>query len=164
MRRTTFLISFAAALAAAYAVSPGARADIVGVTGAANTTSSGTPPAGGTRIIQLGENVLENEKIETSASGNVQVLFVDKTTLNIGPNSSLVIDHFVYDAKAGTGQVALSLGKGVLRVVGGFATHTRRRHDRDPGRVDRASRRHRDHRISRPERAFAPFWAMAISR
>ena len=51
-------------------------------------------------------------------------LFVDKTTLNIGPNSSLVIDHFVYDPKAGTGQVALSLGKGVLRVVGGFATHT----------------------------------------
>ena len=68
--------------------------------------------------------MLENEKIETSASGSVQVLFVDKTTLNIGPNSSLVIDHFVYDAKAGTGQVALSLGKGVLRVVGGFATHT----------------------------------------
>ena len=145
MRRTTLPVLFAAI----FAVSPWARADVVGVTGAANIDLLGHPARRRhadhpTRR----ERAPENEKIETSASGNVQVLFVDKTTLNIGPNSSLVIDRFVYDPKAGTGQVALSLGKGVLRVVGGFATHTGA-HDRDPGRVNRPARRHRDHRVSR---------------
>ena len=54
----------------------------------------------------------------------MQVLFIDKTTLNVGPNSNLVIDRFVYNPVTNRGEVALGLGKGVLRVVGGFATHT----------------------------------------
>ena len=54
----------------------------------------------------------------------MQVLFIDKTTLNVGPNSSLVIDRFVYNPATTNGQLALSLSKGVLRVVGGVATHS----------------------------------------
>ncbi len=61
--------------------------------------------------------------IETAATGSVQVLFIDKTTLNIGPNSTLVVDRFVYNPATTKGEVALSLSKGVLRLVGGFATH-----------------------------------------
>ncbi len=32
-----------------------------------------------------------------SATGSVQLVFIDKTTLNIGPNSTLVIEKFVFD-------------------------------------------------------------------
>ncbi len=99
-------------------------ADPVGTAGAANIRSSGTPPGGASRVIEIGAKLVQNEKIETSASGSVQVLFIDKTTLDIGPNSTLVIDKYVFDAEAGKGELAVSLGKGVLRVVGGAATHS----------------------------------------
>ncbi|MBV8765980.1 MAG: FecR domain-containing protein [Hyphomicrobiales bacterium] len=100
------------------------RADPVGTAGAANVLSSGTPPGGSMRVIEMGSRVVSDEKIDTSPSGSVQLVFVDKTTLDIGPNSSIVIDKFVFDPQAGHGEMAVSLGKGVLRVVGGQATHT----------------------------------------
>ena len=101
-----------------------ARADTVGTAGAVNTVASGTLPAGPTRVLEIGAQVVSNEKIQTTASGSVQVLFIDKTTLNVGPNSTLVIDRFVYNPATTNGQLALSLGKGVVRVVGGVATHS----------------------------------------
>ena len=75
-------------------------------------------------MIEIGAQVVENEKIQTTATGSVQVLFIDKTTLNVGPNSTLVIDRFVYNPATTKGELALSLGKGVIRVVGGVATHS----------------------------------------
>ncbi len=129
MRRTPSLsLLFAAvplgAVLAVSAISAAARADTVGTAGAVNTTSSGTPPGAPTRVIELGAQVVENEKIQTTGSGSVQVLFIDKTTLNVGPNSSLVIDRFVYNPATTKGALAISLSKGVLRVVGGIATHS----------------------------------------
>ncbi len=101
-----------------------ASADPVGTAGAANVRSSGTPPGESMRVIEMGARVVSDEKIDTSPSGSVQLVFIDKTTLDIGPNSSIVIDKFVYDPQAARGEMAVSLGKGVLRVVGGQATHT----------------------------------------
>ena len=126
MRRTRSLPLLLAALplGAVLALSAPACADTVGTAGAVNTTSSGTPPGGATRVIEIGTQVVENEKIQTTGTGSVQVLFIDKTTLNVGPNSTLVIDRFVYNPVTTKGQLALSLGKGVLRVVGGVATHS----------------------------------------
>jgi hypothetical protein len=126
MRRTRSLpLLFAALpLGAVIALSAAARADTVGTAGAVNTTSSGTAPGTPTRVIEIGTQVVENEKIQTTATGSVQVLFIDKTTLNVGPNSTLVIDRFVYNPATTKGELALSLGKGVMRVVGGVATHS----------------------------------------
>src|ERR1700722_15367857 len=120
MRRTRSLpLLFAVLpLSAVLALSAAARADTVG------TATSGTAPGASTRVIEIGAQVVENEKIQTTASGSVQVLFIDKTTLNVGPNSTLVIDRFVYNPATTKGELALSLGKGVMRVVGGVATHS----------------------------------------
>jgi hypothetical protein len=115
---------FAALPLSAFLALSGAYADTVGTAGAANTTSSGTQPGAPTRVIEIGAQIVENEKIQTTASGSVQVLFIDKTTLNVGPNSTLVIDRFVYNPATTKGELALSLGKGVMRVVGGVATHS----------------------------------------
>jgi hypothetical protein len=115
---------FAAVPLSAFLVLSGAHADTVGTAGAVNTTSSGSAPGAPTRVIEIGAQVVENEKIQTTASGSVQVLFIDKTTLNVGPNSTLVIDRFVYNPATTRGELALSLGKGVIRVVGGVATHS----------------------------------------
>ncbi len=126
MRRTPSfpLLLAATLLAAVLTISVAARADTVGTAAAVNTTSSGTPPGAPTRVIEIGTQLVENEKIQTTGTGSVQVLFIDKTTLNVGPNSSLVIDRFVYNPATTKGELALSLGKGVLRVVGGVATHS----------------------------------------
>jgi hypothetical protein len=49
----------------------------------------------------LGAGGRWNEKIQTTGTGSVQVLFIDKTTLNVGPNSTLLIDRFVFNPAAG---------------------------------------------------------------
>ena len=104
---------------------PGAAdAASVGTAGAANTRSTGTPPGGGSRVIEIGAQVVSNERIVTSNTGSVQIVFIDKTTLNIGPNAELVIDRFVFNPATAQGEMALSLTKGALRLVGGQATHT----------------------------------------
>ena len=54
----------------------------------------------------------------------MQLLFVDKTSMTIGPNSDLTIDEYVYDPNAGSGKLAATLGKGALRFVGGQISHT----------------------------------------
>ena len=123
-RRSLPLLFAALPLGAVLALSAAANADTVGTAGAVNTTSSGTAPGAPARVIEIGAQVVVNEKIQTTATGSVQVLFIDKTTLNVGPNSTLVIDRFVYNPATTKGELALSLGKGVMRVVGGVATHS----------------------------------------
>jgi FecR protein len=100
-----------------------ANAQDVGTAAAVNTLSQSTPPGGNIRVLQIGARVVHNERIQTSASGTVQLLFIDKTTLSVGPNSNLVIDNFVYDPATGTGQMVTSLTKGALRFVGGQLSH-----------------------------------------
>ena len=67
--------------------------------------------------------IVHNEQIKTTDMGSVQLLFVDRTTLDIGPNSDLVIDNFIYEPAAGAGEISASLAKGALRFVGGQISH-----------------------------------------
>jgi FecR protein len=99
------------------------KAQEVGTAAAVNTLSQGTPPGGGVQVLRIGAWVLHNERIQTSATGTVQLLFIDKTTLSVGPNSTLVIDKFVYNPATGTGQMVTTLTKGALRFVGGQLSH-----------------------------------------
>ena len=96
-----------------------ALAQTVGTTGAVNPASTGTPPGGSTRTLNIGSDVVFKERIQTTASGALQVLFVDRSALNIGANSDITIDEFVYNPNAGTGSFVASLAKGSLRFVGG---------------------------------------------
>ena len=107
-----------ALLALALAPQPG-RAQEVGAAGAVNPAARGTPPARPTRVLELGARVIHKERIQTTGGGSVQLIFLDKSTLNIGPNSDVVIDEFVYDPNRGAGKMAVSMTKGVLRFVGG---------------------------------------------
>src|SRR4051812_19317 len=95
-----------------------------GVTAAVNPQAVGTAPGSGVRTIVLGEDVVTNEKIDTTGDGLVQILLADGTTFTVGPNSSLTIDKFVYDPDANTAQVTASLAKGVFRFIGGRAAQT----------------------------------------
>lgn len=75
------------------------------------------------RTIALGSSIAHKAHIQTGAGGSVQLLFVDKTSMTIGPNSDLRIDEYVYDPAGNTGKLAATLGKGALRFVGGQISH-----------------------------------------
>src|SRR5271166_1164494 len=91
----------------------------VGVSSAVNPEATGIPPGAAPRRLVLGQDVVFNERITTEAGGQTQILFVDESSMTIGPNSDMVIDEFVYDPASGTGKLAASLTRGVFRFVGG---------------------------------------------
>jgi hypothetical protein len=91
----------------------------VGVNSAVNPEARGTPPGGTTRRLVIGQPVVYNEHITTSTTGQTQLLFLDESSMTIGPNSDLMVDQFVYDPKSGTGKLAMSATRGLLRYVGG---------------------------------------------
>jgi trimeric autotransporter adhesin len=91
----------------------------VGVDSAVNPAAMGVPPGGLPRRLVLGQDVVFNERITTEVAGQTQILFVDESTLSVGPNANLLIDQFVYNPNAGTGRLVASLARGVFRFVGG---------------------------------------------
>src|SRR5215510_7785971 len=113
-------LTFAAAVVALTAAVPdGTVAQTVGTAGAVNPQAQG-----GDRVLQVGSSIIFRERISTSSSGSTQIIFVDKTTLSVGPNSNILIDEFVYNPNAGSGQMTVTLTKGAMRMVGGSVSHT----------------------------------------
>jgi len=96
-----------------------AQAETVGVTAAVNQDARSVVAGSGPRTIELGDNVVFNQRIDTDANGLVQILLADGTAFTVGPNSSLTIDSFVYDPAANTASVAASVTKGFVRFIGG---------------------------------------------
>ena len=86
---------------------------------AVNPTTTGRPQGGRDRVIVVRDNMLHNERIDTSDQGRTQLLFIDSTALTIGPNSSVVLDEFVYDPNTKVGKLPFSATKGLFRLVGG---------------------------------------------
>ena len=95
-----------------------AQAQQVGTASAVNPAATANM-----KTISIGQSIAHKERIQTKASGSVQLLFLDKTSMTIGPNSDLTIDEYVYDPQANTGKLAATLGKGALRFVGGQISH-----------------------------------------
>ncbi len=91
----------------------------VGVNSAVNTNANGTPPGGTTRRLVIGQEVVHNEDIKTDGNGQTQILFLDGSSVSVGPNADLLIDDFVYDPATGTGKMTLTAVRGAMRFVGG---------------------------------------------
>lgn len=90
-----------------------------GVTGNLNPQVEGQLSGEEARVLFVGSDVYRNEVIRTGDKGVVHLMFLDQSSLTVGPNSELVIDRFVYDPDSGAGELSLSAARGVLRFVGG---------------------------------------------
>ena len=90
-----------------------------GVASAVNPDAVTEPPQQTKRTLVVGHNVVFDEKITTGPLGQAQLLMLDQSGLTIAPNSELVIDKFVYDPDKKTGEMAMSLSRGLMRFVGG---------------------------------------------
>ena len=117
-RKTMAVLLASAALATVPAV-----AQEVGTATAVNPLSHGAAPGAGLVALTVGARIVHKERIETTSSGTVQLLFLDKSTLSIGPNANLLIDEFVFNPSTGTGHMVTSLAQGAFRYVGGMVSH-----------------------------------------
>lgn len=110
------------ALAGIVAADGVAEAQQVGTAAAVNPAAQARGSSGA-RTIVIGQSIAHRERIQTTSAGSVQLLFLDKTSMTIGPNSDLAIDEYVYDPGSNTGKLAATLTKGVMRFVGGQISH-----------------------------------------
>lgn len=109
----------AAALLATLASWPvSGQAAGIGVTAAAQNQVVGVQN-GTTRALAAGADVFQDELIRTGAQSMAQLLFLDETSLSIGPLSEVKLDHFVFDPSGGPGSVVLSTTKGAFRFITG---------------------------------------------
>ncbi len=71
------------------------------------------------RHIQLLDDIYHNELIQTGDESATEFVFLDETRLALGPNSSLVLDRFVYDPEPGKASFVMTATAGVFRFVSG---------------------------------------------
>ena len=116
------IITIAAVLAVVTAAAAQSR---VGVTSASSGGPLGKPPAGNERVLHVGVDVQANELVTTGAADRAHLLFLDGSSLTVGPNARLTIDRFVYDPNRKSGELAISASQGVLRFVGGKISKTK---------------------------------------
>ncbi|MCP4328052.1 MAG: hypothetical protein GY791_06400 [Alphaproteobacteria bacterium] len=124
MMTRSHLTRSASAIVLALCIAAPVGAKEIGTTAAVNPATYGTPPDAGRRTLLLGADVVFKEAVETEGRGQTQILFLDESTLTIGPNSKIVLDEFVYDPAAADGTLSISMAQGVLRYVGGKISKT----------------------------------------
>jgi hypothetical protein len=96
----------------------------VGVTSAADGDPLGKPPNANERVLRIGIDIQANELVTTGATDRAHLVFLDGSSLTVGPNAQLTIDKFVFDPSTKTGALAVSASKGVFRLVGGKISKT----------------------------------------
>jgi len=71
-----------------------------------------------TIAVAKGTVIEQNDTVETK-NGKLKIVFKDDTQVSVTEHSSLLIDDFVYDPKAGTGKLGLKAASGTVRYVSG---------------------------------------------
>ncbi|MEX2127995.1 MAG: FecR family protein [Xanthobacteraceae bacterium] len=90
----------------------------IGVASAAKNRVDGTV-GGTTRPLSAGSNIFAREVVRTGEQSSAQLLFLDETSLSIGPQSEVTLDRFVFDPNRGAGNVVVNVSRGALRFVSG---------------------------------------------
>lgn len=73
--------------------------------------------------LSKGDAIFRDETIRSNASGVGAFVFVDGTKLAVGPNSSVVIDDYVYGGSNTVKKLALGATRGTLRWISGKSDH-----------------------------------------
>jgi len=73
----------------------------------------------GTKTLSLGTSLFPNDLVKTGPLGKTALEFLDNTKLEIGPNSSVKLDKFVFNPDGSTSEATINLTKGVFRFVSG---------------------------------------------
>jgi hypothetical protein len=116
------LVNMVTALAVASAVlvtsEAIAQSRRIGVAAATKNSVEATL-AGKTRQLSAGTEVFASEAVRTGEASAAQLLFLDETSLSIGPRSQVTLDRFVYDPDRAGGSMVISATRGALRFISG---------------------------------------------
>ena len=74
---------------------------------------------GDLRVLELEDDVYHNELIETEEESATKLIFLDETTLTLGPQSSVVLDRFVFDPDPSKASLVMTATKGIFRFASG---------------------------------------------
>jgi hypothetical protein len=107
------------AAASAVTLAGGASAaDRIGVAAAAQNRVEGVM-GGQTTPLRPGSTVYQDQNVRTGPASTAQLLFLDQTSLSVGPSSDVKLDKFIYDPSRSQGNVVLSATRGAFRFVSG---------------------------------------------
>lgn len=81
--------------------------------------AKGTRVDGSSRSLYHRTAVHSNETVTTGRRVETTLRLLDQSKLQIGPTSRIVLDNFVYDTSADTGQMAATFAKGAFRFITG---------------------------------------------
>jgi hypothetical protein len=112
-------LSYVLSSVAVLALLAGGASAKVGVTSATDGDPLGKPPGANERVLRIGIDVQANELVTTGTNDRAHLVFLDGTSVTVGPNARLTIDRFVYDPDTKKGDLAITATKGVFRLVGG---------------------------------------------
>ncbi len=107
-----------AALAATLFLAPAAYADPDGVV-IAVIQQAHVDAKTGKKILAKANPIFTGDRIITDQIGEAQIKFRDDTKLVVGPNSTLVIDAFVFNRDDTARQVSISALRGAFRFISG---------------------------------------------
>ncbi len=96
----------------------------VGIASAVSGEPVGKPTTESERVLHIGNDMTADEVVTTHSADRVQIVFLDGSTLMVGPHSQVTIDRFVYDPARKSGEQAFRVGRGVFRYVGGAISKT----------------------------------------
>lgn len=75
-------------------------------------------------VLSIGANLITNEIIKTGVAGRTQILFLDGSSMNIGPSSHIILDSFVFDPSTLKGEIFTQIKQGSMRFIGGALSKT----------------------------------------
>ena len=93
----------------------------IGVASAVNKNTTDLTLEQERKLVDAGYEIIQNHTIETDGVGRAQMLLLDGTAFSVGPNSSVVLDKFIYNPETAEGSLEVT-ARGILRIVGGKVT------------------------------------------
>jgi hypothetical protein len=75
-----------------------------------------------TRTVGVGQPIYLNDEIKTGPGNKLQILLKDQTVFNVGPNSVMTIDKFVFDPTKG--ELSVGIQKGAFKFVSGKVSNS----------------------------------------
>lgn len=81
--------------------------------------AAGARVDGAREPLYFNTTVYADETVATTSGGSTAIEFHDGTKLQVGANSTVVLDSFVYDPDTGAAEAVLNFTRGVFRFVSG---------------------------------------------
>jgi len=74
--------------------------------------------------LEIGDPVFQGDILESGEDGAIGIVFADETSFSMAENGRMVLDEMIYDPGEGTGEMAVSVVRGVFTFVSGQIAKT----------------------------------------